>query len=374
MKFEKPIAWILLGFNVVTTQATDLADAAARMQPGTWQEFTTLNLANDTLLFKNVNGDLWYGDMHTTWSNYLAWNPASQELFWAGAPHLQPFGFIRYSAATNRWTNETNAPDCMRLPGYTGCFNHGYDDGTMDPVQGIFYYQSMGRIMAYKVSTGIWTEWNQTGLSAARASALEYLPSGKLAYVIGTAVGDGGLVQLIDPTTHQIQTVAKDLAMGDYSNTAEYSFVHSKLYFGGGGGAGSRAFFSMNDSNRVTRLADAPENFDCIRSSLAVDPVTGTPLLLANSNKYYAYQAGSNTWTELTSPPRALNSTTNAVAVMATAIPEHGVVFYMSPPQKKVYLYKHAASSSVRNLSRRASSGFRLPALWQWDFNGRKNP
>lgn len=57
-----------------TTHAAAQSELAASMQPEQWKEFITKNLSNDTLLYMNANSELWYTDMSTTRTNYLAWN------------------------------------------------------------------------------------------------------------------------------------------------------------------------------------------------------------------------------------------------------------------------------------------------------------
>jgi hypothetical protein len=334
---------IIIALISMALWGSQLGDLAASMKAGEWKEFLTQNLGGE-FLYSNVNSDYWYADMSTTWSNYLTWNPATREIHWTGAPHMAPYAFIRYTEATNAWTSETNVPNCMRLPQYQGCFNHGYDLGTIDQENGVYYYKSTSTFFSYVIATKTWSQWSISQFAGDRSDAMEYFPPlKKLAHVIG------GTVKLINPATRTVETVATGLSMGSYDNTMEYSVVHRKLYFGGA--QGSRAFYSMDSSKKTTRLADAPESYDCNRSSLACDPVTGTPLILANSNKFYAYNASSNQWTTLASPPARLNSTSGAVAAMATGIPEHGVVFYMSPPQKRVYLYKFAENTTGSQVS-----------------------
>jgi hypothetical protein len=326
--------------------ATALSDLAAQMKPGEWKEFKTQNLGNDTVLFANVNGQLYYGDLSATWSNYLAWNPGTEEIYWLGAPHLQPFNFLRYSAAQNRWYNETDVPDCMRIGEYKGCFNHGYDDGAIDAAKGIFYYHSGRQVFAYDIAKKSWSAWVQDDLADARASALEFFPPlGKLVYAIGPAATDGGLVQIIDPAAHTLETPSRELEMGDYNNTMEYSPPTRKLYFGGGGG--SKAFYSMDSAKKIARLADAPDEYGCVRSSLAVDPVSGEPLIIANDNAFYAYSPSADAWRRLADPPARMNGADAAIAAMATGIAEYGVVFYLAPALKKAYLYKHASGGTA---------------------------
>jgi hypothetical protein len=346
----------LVIFPQAPARASALTDAAANMHAGQWKEFTTKNLGNDTVLFKNVNGELWYADYSTTWTNYLAWNPGTQELYWVGAPHLVPFAFLRYSAADNFWYNETNVPDCMRIGGYDGCFSHGYDSGTIDPVTGTFYYVTGQQIFAYKIADKAWTGWKQADLLGGFGNAFTWFPELKrLIYVIGNATNDGGWVEVIDPATRKLDTAAMKLQMGGYHNTMEYSAPHHKVYFGGGND--TRDFYSMDSTRKVVKLADAPEILTCKGTSLATDPVSGDPLFLAASNNYYAYKAASDSWVKSTSPPDQLNDTGGSVACLATEIPELGVVFYMSPIRRKAYLYKHAergAQVNARISGRRA--------------------
>jgi hypothetical protein len=333
-----------------------LSTAAASMNAGEWKELSTLNLSGD-LLYMNCNSEYWWADMAATWSNYLTWNPATQDIMWVGAPHMGPFQHLRYNETTNGWTNETNVPDCMRLPNYEGCFKHGYDLGTIDPEKGIFYYKSTSTFFSYVIATKTWAQWSISQFSSDRSDAMAFFtPLKKLCHVIG------GTVRLIDPVSHAVETVASGLSMGTYDNTAEYSLVHRKVYFGGA--QGSKAFYSLDSLKKVTRLADAPEAFDDDHSSLACDPVTGNPLILSNANNYYVYSAVTNAWTQLASPPATLNAPSSAAkAVMATGIPEYGVVFYMSPNLKKVYLYKHAAlgSQAEAPATRVTAAVFNLP-------------
>jgi hypothetical protein len=356
----KTMGPILVAFACLApAHAGPLGDLAGQMKPGEWRELAT-NLAKDTILYRNVNGKVYYGDLSATWSNYLAWNSATEEIYWLGAPHLQPFAFLRYSAKDNLWHSETEVPDCMRLPGYEGCFNHGYDEGTIDRARGVFYFSSVGRLFSYRIADKAWTQWTQAELASARAAGMAFFPPhGTLAFVIGPAAAEGGLVQLIDPAARKVETVAKDLEMGGYSNTIEYSPGHRKLYFGGGGG--SRHFYSMDSAKEITRLADAPAELTCVGTSLAVDPVTGDPLFLATDNGFHGYSPATGAWKALASPPQKLNGSTS-VAAMATDIPEHGVVFYMSPSLKKVFLYKHAAAGTPVRAPSAVAKGMRFNA------------
>lgn len=74
------------------------------------------------------------------------------------------------------------------------------------------------------------------------------------------------------------------------------------------------------------------------RTSLACDPVTGSPLMFGNSNNFFVYSATVDQWTKITSPPATLNNQGGAQAAMATGISEYGVVFYFSPDKEKVFL------------------------------------
>jgi hypothetical protein len=138
-----------------------------------------------------------------------------------------------------------------------------------------------------------------------------------------------------------------------------YSPLHRKLYFGGGGA--SKAFYSMDSSKKVVRLADAPDVFDCVRSSLAADPVSGDPLILANNNGFHAYSSSANAWRLLAGPPAWLNGKEAAIAAMATGIPEYGVVFYLAPALRKAFLYKYpAGGTALRPGAAPRASGMRL--------------
>jgi len=333
---KKVLAFMAMAASISFGSA--LSTLAESMKAGEWKELSTLNLSGD-FLYSNVNGDYWWNDMATTWTNYLCWNPATRDLHWAGAPHLAPYAVIRYSEQTNAWSMITDVPACMRLGEYQGCFNHGYDLGTIDQDKGIFYYKSTSTFFSYVIATKTWSQWSISQFSQDRADGMAFFPPlKKLCHVIG------GTVRLVDPATRAVESVSSGLSMGGYNNTAEYSPVHRKVYFGGG----STAFYSLDSAKRVTRLADAPESYNCDYSSLACDPVTGNPLILANSNNYYMYSATANQWTQITNPPAALNAPSSAAKpAMATGISEYGVVFYMSPNLKKVYLYKHAAGTAA---------------------------
>src|SRR3712207_4536558 len=67
---------------------------------------------------------------NTDWSDYLSWDPPTQRVLYAGAGHLRPYKFMVYSAGDNTWRAPGNLAPCMLLSGYSGCFNHGYHNGT----------------------------------------------------------------------------------------------------------------------------------------------------------------------------------------------------------------------------------------------------
>jgi hypothetical protein len=175
----------------------------------------------------------------------------------------------------------------MRLPQYQGCFNHGYDLGTIDQERGIYYYKSTSTFFSYVIATKAWSQWSISQFAGNRSDAMEWFPElNRLIHVIG------GTVKLINPATRAVETVASGLSMGSYDNTMEYSPVHKKVYFGGA--QGSRAFYSMDAVKKITRLADAPETYNCTRSSLTCDPVTGSPLIHSNSGNLRRHRGHGN--------------------------------------------------------------------------------
>lgn len=109
------------------------------------------------------------------------------------------------------------------------------------------------------------------------------------------------------------------------------------------------------------------------RTSLACDPVTGSPLVIANSNNFFVYNATADQWTKITSPPVVLNNQGGAQAAMAPGIPEYGVVFYMSPDKEKVYLYKHANTASTAKVPARHMSLIHTKSrIEMYDLKGRR--
>ncbi|MBL8026249.1 MAG: T9SS type A sorting domain-containing protein [Fibrobacteres bacterium] len=334
---------ILLFLIAAIASASVLTDSAAVTKPGEWKELSIPSWNRD-MDYLDVNGA--FGSTAATdWSDNLVWVPSKKQIIYLGAGHLRAHKFIRYRESDNTFYGDPNIPACFKVGGY-GCFTHGYDHQSFDPVANIYYYKSGNGLYTLDLNT---ETWSSTGVSmpGSWGTGTEFFEH--VRYLV--AYNGGGIsVRHADSTVWH--TISSTIAAGPYHNKAIYSVKHKKVYFGGGNNSG--AFYSMDTLFNITRLADVPYgSIHVAYSCLTSDPVTGTPLLqtdlLNPGHGFYSYDTSANGWF----PEAPLPFPAGTGRLLATPLPEHGVTFFMSPSYGgfRTFLYRFASAYDTLPLS-----------------------
>lgn len=307
--------------------AHPLGDLAASMKPGEWKEFATQKLDRD-LLYQDVNGHS--ANPHTDFSDYLAWDPAGQQLLFLGSGNFAAYKFMRYRASTNTWSGDSRIPACMKG---SGCASHGFDNGTLDPQTSTFFFFVGGTLFSLALEDEVWASVSTPAyVPEGVGGAMEWFPPLKSLVFV-----QGGTVATYDPASKGGAAVSGTFKMGDYHNVAAFSAPLGMVFFGGGNG--SPDFYGMDASRKVERLASAPGEMHVGLSTLTVDPVSGEPLFLSEAGTFHAYQPAGKTWKSLGKAPFAGHG-------LAAPLPDHGVVFFLAPEPSKAYLYRHSSGTS----------------------------
>ena len=333
--------WLILA-SAQSAQASALSDLAASMAPGTWAELTTNNIA--VLNQSGTDGNI------IPYGADAAWDPNSRKLLYVGNDHIdsvvsQANRFVIYNADNNTWQNMSPPP--WSTPGVT---DHGYYHHGVDPATGMIYRRggkSSTVFHKYNVTSNTWTALPAHSLiasSSACCAGVDYFPElGGLVLVQGGDVG-GGKVLLFRNSTQQWSTIAQNLApmTGGTFTLGVYNPVHKVMVFGQSG-----AFYKMDSSGNVTRLANSPLSFydgGGFLGNLTVDPVSGKYIFLTTTGRQlYAYDVAADTWQSQGSVnmPNLSNN-----SVISTPVSNYGVIMFVAcqAVNCRVYLYKHFSS------------------------------
>jgi hypothetical protein len=342
-----------------TARASVLSDAAAALTADSnTTHWATLNTQgfNHALLGTDVFG-VDNGHNTTDYSNDLTWDPVTEQVFYNGAGHLDPYKFIRYQSSNNTWAGITPLVDCMYAGDtYDGCFAHGYNNGQLDPASGLYYFWDSGnRVFPYDIATGIWkpTLYLPSGIPGAPGGAMGYFPQrNSFVFVYNGAVAEYNLL-----SGNIVQSFNK--SMGPYHHVAVYNPKHRRLFFGGGNG--SNSLYVMNEAGAVAQVTSTPVELNVGIVALACDPVTGDLLLFSSGRldvlHFDPSNPQGNSW--VAGPPLPVSySQGYDQHVMATADSNHGVILVAVPHLFKVYLYKHVPRPSTLQV---ASERLRVP-------------
>jgi len=345
----------------VTSPASVLGDLAASMSPGTWAELNTEGFDEGTLLFTTDDqpGNTTYGRRIIDYAESAAWDPVSRQFFFVGGPHAYGWKFIIYKEETNTWREGPLPFDCQNygFKSGKGCAGHGFDLNTINVAKGEFvwrYRKLAPEVMKFDISNETWSRFpmppsnilstwdavnNQYG-------ALEWFPERNGFFsVVGTRMF------FYTESTDTWEKLS-GVSLGNYHNFAEYSPVHKVMLFGGGnsGVPQNQELYKMDVDGSITKLNDAPggakiritaDSSSSNGTLIKSDPVSGKYIVLTINKKLYEYDVVSDIWKQLSDPP----ITSHAIA---TAIPEHGVIMYVSGDV--IYLYKHEDCSSCAPL------------------------
>lgn len=339
-----------------------LSSVAASMAPGTWAQLNASTL--DVLGVVGSQGGV--GGNMIPYSNQAVWDPVSKAIRYCGNDHHGgTSGYtlmeVQYLASSNAWSIVTN-----QIPGITP--SHGYGHIAIRPDTGELYVRQyaggsgpetifrkpVGGSWAGNLSSpsvyrqvGCGSGWWTGSLSGSQSMGAYLLWSQGL-----------GVLQIYDPGLNKWQQIDHADPGGDglYHGVLDYSRPRNVAVFGGGN-AWPRKLWRLNSDRTVTALPDAPINVGVQRANLINDPVTGNFLIWGGGGReFWELNPASGAYTRLSGsrqPPGAgLNGVSDPAtgaggpdALISCALPEHGVVAYMSASGRSyanMFLYKHA--------------------------------
>lgn len=344
----------------VVPTSQSLASLVAVMKPNTWAQLVVPN-QNAVLSDVGVSGSC------IGYSNSMPWNPVSKVIEIMCGDHrgeVPSLHHVRYDPATNQFVLVQAAP---AVPG----IGHGYDHNTLNPYTGDFYTRLYGgggivsNLSVLKKTPGALsftpipilggqpyqqvaigaTWWSGSFAGAGAQGALIIFNSGN---ALGNA-NDGQIVAY-NPLTNawffNKEGMAPNYGSGStYHSVIEYSAKKNVAVYGGGNAAPSRLWRLAGDGSAIA-MPNVPAGKSVgIQQGVFVDePVTGNFLLLSAGELWELDPNGPGFWTQLASPPAGVSRLSGTVlAPIAVALPEHGVVAFISQPSSTggtFYLYK----------------------------------
>lgn len=339
---HKPIGPAQADRQEAPDKKTALAQLAAKMKAGEWAELKTEKLV-DTLRAKGASGAI-FG-----YNEDAVWDPKTCQFYFVGGDHNDIVCFVTYVDDTNSWK-------IMPKPDWVGKgTSHGYSHHGFDAERGLLYYFPFGNkartIHRYDIAKSVWSTVPKLDPPEYLTCCVgvEYFPELD-GLVIANGGGGTGSVYLFQEKTQKWTTLAHDLPMGIYHNTAQYSPMHKIVLFGGGNG--SSDLYKLDAKGKVTTLKKTPIGIGVMQSILTVDPVSGDFLLFGKNGSFFVYDIANDIWKQQDSERIPLFSPTRVKDnkiwhVTATPISTYGVTLFVKyyhadPPRAWVYLYKHS--------------------------------
>jgi hypothetical protein len=322
-------------------KSSPLAKLAASMKAGEWAELKTENQI-ETLRAKGASGAI-FG-----YNEDAVWDPKTRQFYYVGGDHNDAVRFVTYVEESNTWK-------VMPKPDWVGKgTSHGYSHHGFDAERGYLYYLPFGNqnrtVHRYDIAEK-WTALPKLNPPEYLACCMgvEYFPELD-GLVLANGGGGKGCVHMFQEKTQKWTTLARDLPMGIYHNTAQYSPTHKVILFGGGNG--SSELYKLDAKGKVTTLKKTPIGLGVMQSILTVDPLSGDFLLFGKNGSFYVYDVAGDMWKEQDSTKIPIFSPTRVKDnkvwhVTATPVSTHGVTmfvkyFHADPPRAWVYLYKHS--------------------------------
>jgi hypothetical protein len=303
------------------------------------------------------------------YTNTVPWNPFSKVIEILGGDHgWGHIRYMRYDEATNQFVLVADDPG---LGPY-----HGQDETTLNPYTGDVYRHVDDNSTAIDVYRKLGSGSTFSALGLLSNQPYQQVANGTC-WWSGPFIGGGsqgalmifnagnsnnnandGQIAAYNPLTntwfYNQQGRAPNLGSGSTYNTLiEYSRVKNVAVYGGGDAAPSN-LWRMSSDGSVLAMPSVPAGkhvgMQGGQAGLFVDePVTGNFLLLSEGELWELNPTGTGTWTQQTGtrvPPSGVGvpSATSPTWVVATSIPEYGVVAYITQKSNTggtFFLYKH---------------------------------
>jgi hypothetical protein len=330
----------VLGSSQARAQNT-LAQVAASLPAGSWQQLTTTNIG--VLNQSGTDGNI------LTYGADAVWDPGSRKLLYIGNDHIdsnqsEALRFVIYSADTNSWRNMPAPPWSQ-----AGVTDHGYYEHGIDVSRGVMYRRAgkMNRTFGvFNIATEAWTTTaTDTALNGSSpcCSGVDYFPElGGLVHAQGGEPG-GGKLRLLETSTGQWSSLAENMTSlsGGTFTYGAYNPVAQVMIFGQ-----NSVHYKLTAGRAVQQIASPP--FTVYDGSgylgiLTADPASGEYVALsAMSRNLYSYNVSTNTWQTRTSTNKP---NLQGDSVVAVGVPNYGVILYVTcdAADCSVYVYKHQA-------------------------------
>lgn len=337
--------------------ASALGDLAASMQPGSFAQLTPMTGWNSGSVLSPLSmAGCTSGDYVTSYADKAAWDPTQRRVLFLGQAHGQCYGgeFVIYDDATNAWSvGPWPSGICQNGTSTNPCFDHAYDNNTVNPATGVFYYRDYGSPTVLQYQNGAWSALPKIPAQDMQCcSALEFFPPlNELIFIDGDwgvwaySLSKGSWTQLANSDVANGTPGLPNLPMAPTSVFAEYNPVQQTLLFGG-----STHLYKMNASGQITTLNPAPMTLGPANTVVSVDPVGGKYLVLSGSSMYQ-YDVTTDTWTQLAIavPPALMGLGGVGDGLVAADLPTYGVVMYIkyNNASSVVYLYKHSPTPAA---------------------------
>ncbi len=346
-----------------TGGSTALESAARGLAAHQWCEFDSgitkdfLDTCGDSLLQIN------------TYADSMAWDPVRRQVHFQGSPHNGALRHIVYDEAANRWTTAPVAytcngatcnvgpPDNTNQPKCTAPVLHAYDNNTIDPATGDFYWGMFSTERVRKFSGGSWSDIAPP--PGASTGAYKYFPErGGIVSIAGASV------YFWKKSTNSWSTDGTVTWGTDYHNAIEYDPVDHLMWLLDGNDGTQH--YKMDSSGTITPLktSSSPPSalggFGLTSGLVSVDPISGRFVYFDYSSEgWWQFDITTNTWTSFSSmgitsmPPLRPGCDGGSCAAdnVEVSIPEYGVIMYLAYEDKngntRTYLYRHSASDPV---------------------------
>lgn len=352
--------------SITAPGSSALATLARNMPAGSWARLSAGN-QNAVLGVGSISGTM----IH--YCNSMPWNPIARCIEIVAMDH--GWGRVRYA----RYVEDTNEFALVSGDiGFGSFTQHGYDHNVVNPYTGDLYHRRIESVGGSSLTVArkainsassfvnlpsVSTNYAQIAIGATWWSG-SFAGAGAQGCLLVFNSGDSfgrstdGQIVAYDPLANRwfmnkLSMAPNYMSSGStYHSVIEYSAGRNVAVYGGGNDA-TRRLWRLNADGSMTPMPDVPagKGVGMQQGIFTSDPVTGNFLLLSAGQLWELNPTGTGSWTQLTgsrTPPSGVGIPGpggNPDGVIASAIPEYGVVAYITQTSQTggtFFLYKHA--------------------------------